>query len=383
MEDFKIKDFDFEEEYRKLKENLKKPNILICGATGVGKSSLINEFFGKELASVSNGKPETRGVKKYEQSDKDIIIYDSEGYEIGNEKLSTFKENVIGYIDDRIKENMSVYEHIHLVWYAISAGNKRINDLDIATINEIKSKNVSVCILITQIDTVDEEELDELINVIKSEIKGVKYFRLSKDEDVPKEYLDKDELIQWSMDNLDESLKNGFISSLDNKLESKRTLIKRKVIKKYTITAMAIGATPIPIPDSVALISLQTAMASHILSLWGIDKFKGAMESLIGSSIMSQCGKYLAKEGVAKVLKLVPGCGSIAGGLINATIARTFTSALGNAISELCFRYANALKDDKNVDILEIFSSESIIELINFYLRDMSNKKDVEVGING
>lgn len=381
MEDFKIKEFDFEEEFKKIKEELKKPNILICGATGVGKSTIINEFFGEELARVNDGKPETRGIKKYEKSDKNIIIYDSEGYEVGNENLTNFKENIIGYIDYKRDENTDVCEHIHLVWYAISAANKRISDLDISTIKEIKSKNVSLCIILTKIDSVDIEELEDLEKVIKSEIKGVKYFKFSNDDDVPKEYIDKDKLIDWSMDNLDESLKNGFISALDYKLEGKRNLIKKRIIKKYANTAMCIGAVPIPIPDSLPLISLQTTMASHILSIWGIEKIKGAMESLVGSTIISQCGKFLARESVAKVLKFIPGCGSIAGGIINGMIAKTFTSALGNAISELCFRYANALKDDENVDILEIFNSDSIIQLINFYLKDQFNKKELEVEV--
>lgn len=42
MEDFKAKDFNFEEEYQKVKNSINKPNILTCGATGVGKSSIIN-----------------------------------------------------------------------------------------------------------------------------------------------------------------------------------------------------------------------------------------------------------------------------------------------------------------------------------------------------
>ena len=45
-----------EKEFTEFKKDVKKPNILLIGATGVGKSSLINICFGEELARVGVGK---------------------------------------------------------------------------------------------------------------------------------------------------------------------------------------------------------------------------------------------------------------------------------------------------------------------------------------
>ena len=47
------------EEFEKYKKSVQKPNILLAGGTGVGKSSLINKIFGKELAKTGMGKPIT------------------------------------------------------------------------------------------------------------------------------------------------------------------------------------------------------------------------------------------------------------------------------------------------------------------------------------
>ena len=58
---FNADSFNLEEELEKVNKKINKPNILICGATGVGKSSFINEVFEKDLAKVGDGKPITKG----------------------------------------------------------------------------------------------------------------------------------------------------------------------------------------------------------------------------------------------------------------------------------------------------------------------------------
>lgn len=62
---FDVKNFDYDKCYEEVKENASKNiNIIVCGATGVGKSSLINDFFEFDKDSAapvgSSGKPQTR-----------------------------------------------------------------------------------------------------------------------------------------------------------------------------------------------------------------------------------------------------------------------------------------------------------------------------------
>lgn len=372
MEEFKANDFNFEKEYQKIKDTIKKPNILICGATGVGKSSVVNKLFGQEIAKVASGEPVTRGIQKYESVSMSVVLYDSEGYEIGSEKLHSFKENIIDFIDKKKEDEM--YDHIHLVWYCISAANKRITDLDISTIKDINNKNVKVCVLFTQIDSVDDEELEQLIETIKSNMPQIPYFRLSiYDDEIPEEYLDWDNLVEWSLKGLDESLKNGLIKSLDDCLHKKRKFINRTVIPGYGAAAAAAAISPIPLSDSAMLIPIQSTMCINILCLWGVDKYSGALESILSTTILSQAGKFVAKTLTGNLLKFIPGFGTVLGTGINTVVASSFTVALGYAISELSYKYVNLIKDGKEVAILDIFTNEAIVDLINQYLK-MSKK---------
>lgn len=170
MDDFnqeKLKE-KFQKEYEELKNSLKKPNILLIGQTGVGKSSLINTVFGDDIAKVSNTKPETRGFYKYCDKELPINVIDSEGYELL--KADTFKSDLSTYIDSNIHD---VNEQIHIAWYCISISGARVLSYDIENIKFIfEEKKIPTAVVLTQADS-DSPEGDTAKAMI-SEIE--KYF---------------------------------------------------------------------------------------------------------------------------------------------------------------------------------------------------------------
>ncbi|GAA7068032.1 hypothetical protein AOHp86_08210 [Helicobacter pylori] len=69
----------------KMREVIKKEkpimNILLIGAAGVGKSSLINGLFGQEVAKAGVGKSLTQHLEKYVDEEKGLILWDTKGIE--------------------------------------------------------------------------------------------------------------------------------------------------------------------------------------------------------------------------------------------------------------------------------------------------------------
>lgn len=148
-------------------ENKQIPNIIIAGGTGVGKSTLINAVFGKEIAKTGIGLPVTDGVQEYKNDF--ICIWDTVGLEIDNEKTTKTIQSIKDKIVEKAKQ--STTDVIHAIWYCINSGSKRYQTAELELIKRLhKDNKVPFFIVLTQ--SYNEKEsniLEEHIREINKE----------------------------------------------------------------------------------------------------------------------------------------------------------------------------------------------------------------------
>lgn len=333
------------EEYKK---NLKKPSILITGGTGVGKSSLINKIFGKNVAKEGIGKPVTSLIEKYESDDLGVILYDSPGYEIGIEKTKKFEEDVIN-----IKEK----ENINLVWYCIQASGSRITDFDIETIKKFIDNRLPTSIILTKCDLVSEDaskNFKEAINLIEkiSHIDIYETSSTSEDEFFTEELK---KLISKSIEKLPDTLRDGFISAQKIHLKEKWNRAHIAIVQHITGTfGIAIATTTlIPIADAEVFLEKQKEMIARILSIYDLDVLENIFKWTKGKLMSNSFIKSLASN----MTKIIPIVGIIIKGGISYEIAKRFTIALGEAINTSCYKiYQSILNEDKSPEeITQLF----------------------------
>lgn len=353
-----------QKEFDKVKKNIKKPNILLVGGTGVGKSSIINMIFGDGTATVGHSQPETRGIKKVDQN-KDVVLYDTEGFEIGEDSEEAFHKNVLGFIEKKKKETEE--NQIHLVWFVISGSSDRVTDYDIKLHKELKELGIPVAIIFSKCDNADEKSLNNMIvrlfpttNYDKAfESNSNPFFTTTDGQSIEEEpNLSIKKVVDWSLGKLPEQLKEAFISAQQLNLEAKYDSAKSIVLQHTAGNAM-VGGSPIPFSDAPLLILSQAGMIGRIVNLYGIDKvgISDFMKSTGSSLIIGNLGKSIA----GNLLKFIPGIGTVIGGLINATVASAITYSMGTATNMILYKIlSNQLAGEKDTvtEILENFGPQ-------------------------
>ena len=104
-----------------LNKELRNMNFMIIGASGVGKSTLINALLGENVAEEGLGGVCTTEIKKYESKKFPFLcLYDSVGAELGNNyTLKDVQNETINLIVEKLNDP-DPNQHIHCIIYCVT-----------------------------------------------------------------------------------------------------------------------------------------------------------------------------------------------------------------------------------------------------------------------
>ena len=340
IEPSKIDETPFIEGTANAKSRYGRFNLAVIGGTGVGKSSLINAVFGRELAKVGKGLPVTRGVQYY--SDDSLGIWDIEGFEIGSTVPPC--EQLRGHLEEIARHPKN--QQISVVWYCVKSNDDRLTPADVAMIGELSRAGLPVILVLTKVDWSKnpitgqrgvsksvEEFVDWLENPVDENGQPISigYERVILTSTSDKHGKGKGhglgELVAETLTLSPEDEKDAFRIAQRLNLPWKRELA-RPIINAATVAAAGAAAIPLPVADAVTLAPIQLGMMARISVIYDIE-----MKTALSTSALANLGAQLAGRALASsLIKLIPGAGSV----INAGVAGALTGATGEGWLRLC-----------------------------------------------
>lgn len=141
----------FEAEKKEWLKSSEIGNVIVVGKTGVGKSTLINSFIGKELARTGVGEPITQRVASYQSELVPLKLYDTRGLELDNKVQSKIRKEIFSEIKKSagLKVLKREDKKIDVCWYCLDSTLGRIEDTDIQWIDAL-SLELPVIVVLTK-----------------------------------------------------------------------------------------------------------------------------------------------------------------------------------------------------------------------------------------
>ncbi len=332
-------------------ERLEPVNIIVVGQTGVGKSTLINSIFDKDVAEASSGRPVTQKSTWYKSRKKKMNILDTKGIEAKN-----YNETRQQLLDEvkKSRNSASLSEQIHLAWVCISTASDRLQDSDLEVMKILSEHHIPTIVVMTKY--AGEDDFVEKVRSFLVE-NSINIADLICVNSVPSKFVPKmgiKELVQKSFEIIPEAVQAAFAAAQTVNFDIKRSAAEKYVLAA-TATAATIAGSPLPFADALSLIPVQAGMIYAISDCFGIKTTKETIVPILGGIAGSLGMAIVGRALVSNILKLIPAVGTVAGGIISATVAGTLTKALGGLYIKFVEDYYKKNGELPNADELKQF----------------------------
>ncbi|KAI9354318.1 hypothetical protein DFJ73DRAFT_959005 [Zopfochytrium polystomum] len=388
------KTFSFDSFLKKFRATLGTCTIVVAGESGMGKSTLVNNVVGIDIAKAAAGQPVTTKVTLYK--DDYVGIVDTVGFIRGKDPRAQHFDGdlLLKLVDPRQRALQEIYDkngklvkggvEVDCVWYFI----ERLQPEDERVLKELASMKVPFLVIIAKCDNKTLQEISDIRGAVdnrmaaygvESSIYGIVEMRRNKPgPEKCGECGFVTELRQlhpsrkrkgWFCSNLDCFMHSSCAmvedtDSLQQALKSLNESVERllsqneETLKRYkkaqlislesklalasatvavaTIAAMAIGLSPIPIGDMVLLLTDQCLMVGTIMTIFGIAWTDGDTTQLM-LMFVAIYGLPVAGLAGASLLKIVPVFGWFAASAIDGVVAGSMTLVMGIVVTLLCW----------------------------------------------
>lgn len=327
---------EFSAKYREEGRKIGRFNLAVFGMTGVGKSTLINAIFGEDVAKTGTGRPVTADSHLFVHDVGLFGIYDTRGIELGQSG-----EQVLADVRDFVKgqRDKPQSEQIHVAYYCVRGMDGRIHPFEENFVRGLHSLGLPVILVLTQVPRRGEQYHDRVLGIAQYIYEAGLPIYLGRpvltnalaDPGLGFPQHGLVELLDLTFAAAPEGVAVALAAAQRIDMKRKRNAAMTR-IGVATTAATAVGASPIPFSDAAVLIPIQLGMMASIAITYDISIDAALSASLAATGLVSQAGRMVATN----LIKMIPGAGTVVGGAISATVAGSFTFAMGVAWREVC-----------------------------------------------
>ncbi|WP_162616374.1 YcjF family protein [Xylanimonas allomyrinae] len=323
-------------------EDYGRLNIAVLGNTGVGKSTLVNAMFQKDLCPVGLGKPVTTEVSPYDNESGTLRIYDFPGFEHGK------KRDPVEYMTKELKKLQKGPEEdrVHLAWFCWAL--PRFEDSHKRVVEALAAQGIVTIGIVAKVEDNELDDAHAFARLLSDYFGSLIHHRVMVVRAGKAPVKGLRELLDETREVAPDAFREALEAAQRVDLAAKDRQA-RAIVAAAAASAGAVAATPIPVASATILAPIQLGMMGKLANLYGLS-----LVGMLGMSGLVQLSLQLTGRAAAQSLvKLIPGPGSV----VNLAVATIWTEAAGEAWIQICKGLATGKLDPSKIsNVLDMLS---------------------------